>query len=210
MQLHHSSTRLVVMLVGGLAGAVVTGTVARWEFAPIIGWAVACLVYIGWVWLTIGRMDDDATAGHATREDPQRGISDLLVLLASVASLGAIVVLLVEAQVSSNSQKVELAVLAVVSVALSWCLIHTLFTLRYASLYYTGTNGGVSFNQDEAPRYTDFAYLAFTLGMTFQVSDTNLQTHTVRVTALRHALLSYVFGTVILASLINLLAGLGG
>jgi uncharacterized membrane protein len=210
MQLHHSSTRLVVMLVVGLAGALVTGIVARWEFSPIVGWAVACLVYIGWVWFTIGRMDDTATASHATREDPQRGISDLLVLLASVASLGAIVFLLVEAQVSSNSQKVELAVLAVVSVALSWCLVHTLFTLRYASLYYAGTNGGVSFNQEEPPRYTDFAYLAFTLGMTFQVSDTNLKTHTIRVTALRHALLSYVFGTVILASLINLLAGLGG
>jgi uncharacterized membrane protein len=210
MQLHHSSTRLVVMLIAGLASAAVTGPLAGWEFAPISGWAVACVVYIGWVWLTIGRMDGTSTASHATREDPQRGIADVLVLLASVASLGAIVFLLVDAQASSNSQKVGLAVLAVASIALSWCLIHTLFTLRYASLYYGGIPGGVSFNQDEPPRYTDFAYLAFTLGMTFQVSDTNLQTHTIRVTALRHALLSYVFGTVILASLINLLAGLGG
>jgi uncharacterized membrane protein len=209
MKFHHSSTRLVVMLVAGLIGAVLAGTLGGWTFAPIVGWAVACVVYIAWVWLLIGRMDEVSTASHATREDPQRGIAELLVLLASIASLGAVVFLLVWGQASSNSQKVGLAALAVVSVALSWGLIHTLFTLRYASLYYTEENGGVSFNQDEPPRYTDFAYLAFTLGMTYQVSDTNLQTHAIRVTALRHGLLSYAFGTVVLASLINLLAGLG-
>jgi uncharacterized membrane protein len=210
MQLHRSSTRLVVMLIVGLLVAVATGALVGWEFAATTGWAAACVVYIARVWFTIGGMDDATTASHATREDPQRGISDFLVLLASVASLGAIVFLLVVAHASSNSQKVVLAVLAVISVALSWSLIHTLFTLRYASLYYAGDDGGVSFNQKEPPQYTDFAYLAFTLGMTFQVSDTNLQTHAMRVTALRHALLSYIFGTVILASLINLLAGLGG
>jgi uncharacterized membrane protein len=210
MQLHRSSARLVVMLVVGLLVAVATGVLAGWEFAATTGWAAACVVYIAWVWFTIGGMDHASTASHATREDPQRGMSDFLVLLASVASLGAIVFLLVVAHASSNSQKVVLAVLAVISVALSWSLIHTLFTLRYASLYYAGDDGGVSFNQKEPPQYTDFAYLAFTLGMTFQVSDTNLQTHAIRVTALRHALLSYMFGTVILATLINLVAGLGG
>jgi uncharacterized membrane protein len=209
MQLHRSSTRLVVMLIIGLLVAAATGAVVGWEVAPITGWAAACVAYVARVWFTVGRMDAATTASHSTREDPNRGVSDALVLFASVASLGAVVFLLVQAHASSNSQKAGLAVLAVISVALSWFLIHTLFTLRYASLYYSGTDGGVNFNQDEPPRYTDFAYLAFTLGMTFQVSDTNLETHTIRATALRHALLSYMFGTIILASLINLLAGLG-
>jgi uncharacterized membrane protein len=80
--------------------------------------------------------------------------------------------------------------------------------LRYAKLYYVDDNGGVSFNQDEPPQYTDFAYLAFTLGATFQVSDTNLEKHNIRVTVLRHALLSYLFGSVILAATVNLVAGL--
>ena len=66
----------------------------------------------------------------------------------------------------------------------------------------------MDFNQDDPPRYTDFAYLAFTIGMTFQVSDTNLKTSEIRATALRHALLSYLFGSVILAATINLVAGL--
>ena len=87
-------------------------------------------------------------------------------------------------------------------------MVHTVFTLRYARLYYTGTDGGVDFHQDDPPRDGDFAHLGFTIGMTFQVSDTDLTTTKVRVTALRHALLSYLFGAVILAATINLIAGL--
>jgi uncharacterized membrane protein len=85
-----------------------------------------------------------------------------------------------------------------------------LFMLRYALLYYTGVDGGVDFNQKPlAPRYLDFAYLAFTIGMTFQVSDTNLQKPIIRHTALRHALLSYLLGAVVVASSINLVVSLG-
>jgi uncharacterized membrane protein len=210
MRLHRSTTRLFVMLAAGLAAAALTATFGDWRFAAIIGWAAASVTYVTWVWLTVGRMDAATTASHATREDPRRATSDLLVLLASLASLGAVVYLLVAAHTSSNSDKVFLAVLAVGSVALSWSLVHTLFTLRYASLYYTAEDGGVNFNQKQPPCYSDFAYLAFTVGMTFQVADTNVQSHAIRVTVLRHSLLSYLFGTVILASLINLVAGLSG
>jgi uncharacterized membrane protein len=103
-----------------------------------------------------------------------------------------------------------LAAFGLISIAISWFTVHTIFTLRYALLYYQDAEGGVNFNQDEPPCYRDFAYLALTLGMTFQVSDTNLQTTEIRATALRHALLSYLFGTVILAAAINLIAGLTG
>jgi uncharacterized membrane protein len=81
--------------------------------------------------------------------------------------------------------------------------------LRYARLYYTEPQGGIDFNQDEPPAYRDFAYLAFTLGMTYQVSDTALKNSTIRITVLRHTLLSYVLGAVVLAATINLVVGLG-
>jgi uncharacterized membrane protein len=86
--------------------------------------------------------------------------------------------------------------------------VQTVFTSRYARLYYSHPAGGIDFNQEAPPRYSDFAYLAFTVGMTFQVSDTDLQTSAVRATALRHALLSYLLGAVILATTINLISGL--
>lgn len=84
-----------------------------------------------------------------------------------------------------------------------------MFTLRYARLYYVNGSGGIDFNQgDDPPAYVDFAYLAFTIGMTYQVCDTDLKTRKIRATALRQALLSYVFGAMVLALTVNLVAGL--
>jgi uncharacterized membrane protein len=130
-----------------------------------------------------------------------------LLLSASLASLVAVAVVLVAANSAHGSNRWLLAGLAAASVALSWLLIHTLFTLRYARLYHRG-DGGISFNQSDPPRYLDFAYLAFTIGMTFQVSDTAIQSSAVRAAALRHALLSYLFGAVILATTVNFVVSL--
>jgi len=196
------------MVGAGLVAALLTGLLGHWLLAPAIGWAAAAIVYIGWVWLVIAPMDAATTAAHATREDPSRGITDLLLILASLASLGSILIVLLQARVAVGAGQVLLAGLALVGVALSWVLVHTLFTLRYASLYYADDDGGVDFNQSEPPRYADFAYLSFTLGMTFQVSDTSLTSSGMRAAALRHALMSFLFGSIILATLINLVAGL--
>ena len=95
------------------------------------------------------------------------------------------------------------------SVALAWASVHTVFTTRYARIYYTGPDEGVDFNEDDPPCYSDFAYVAFTIGMTFQVSDTDLKTKEIRATALKHGLLSYLFGAVIIAAMINLVVSLG-
>jgi uncharacterized membrane protein len=153
-------------------------------------------------------MDATQTANHATREDPSKRVTQLLVLGASVASLVAVGYLLVHASTATGAAQAFAAGLGVLSVVISWLVVHTLFTLRYALLYYTGEEHGVDFNQTAPPRYADFAYLAFTVGMTFQVSDTTLTTHALRSTALRHALLSYLFGSLILAATVNLVASL--
>jgi uncharacterized membrane protein len=100
-----------------------------------------------------------------------------------------------------------MTVLGVLSVVLAWGVVHTVYTLRYADIYYR-TGGGIDFNDDPMPDYRDFAYLAFTIGMTYQVSDTSLQTKTIRRTALRHSLLSYLFGTAIIAVMVNIVAGI--
>lgn len=195
------------MAAGGIVVGVIVGPLAGWQYAPSSGWVAACAIYTAWVWLRIGRMDAAATKRHAGQEDPSRPRADLLTLAASVASLGAIVYLLIATREAKGAAAVIAALLALASVALSWFLIHTLYTLRYAELYYEDAPGGVDFSQRDAPCYSDFAYVSFTIGMTYQVSDTNIRNHQIRTTALRHALLSYLFGAVILAATINLLAG---
>ena len=201
-------TRLIVVVGAGLGAAFVTLRFTVWPFALVVGWAVAAASFTGWSWLTIAPMDAGVTRAHATREDPSRGTTDLLLLAATVVSLVDVGYVLVRASRSHGSTQAWLAALAVASVALSWLVVHTLFTLRYALIYYQGDPGGVDFNQKEPPRYTDFAYLAMSIGMTYQVSDTDLTTHRMRATALRHALLSFLFGSVILGTTINLIVSL--
>jgi uncharacterized membrane protein len=208
MTKHRSTVRLVVMLAAGTAAAAVTGLLGWWPYAATVGWAIAALVYSTWVWIVISGFDATQTRSHASREEPARGIADALVVALSIASLVAVGFVLVRASSLTGAAEVLLAVLALVSVGLSWFMLHTLFTLRYARLYYASEGGGIDFNQTDAPRYSDFAYLAFTVGMTFQVSDTSLTSHGIRIAVLRHALLSFVFGSVILATTVNLVAGL--
>lgn len=204
---HRSGTRLVVMLAVGALIAVLVGTGWSWTYAPSLGWAAASLTYLAWVWSVIGGLSPAGTASHAGREDSGRTASDVLLIAATLASFGGIVLILLDAGKEEGAAKVVSLATALASIVLSWFLVHTLFTLRYAFLYYRD-QAGVDFNEDSTPRYRDFAYLAFTVGMTFQVSDTDLKTGAVRSAVLRHAMISYLLTTTVLATAINLVAGL--
>jgi uncharacterized membrane protein len=201
-------SKLAAVGAAGLCVGLLAAFLASWQLGPLLGWEVTAIAYVCWEWLTIWPMDADRTAEQAVREDPHRTAADVLLLLAAVASLLAVVLVIVTAsRPGPVPEQVQIG-LCVAGVVCSWAVVHTVFTLRYARLYYTGRDGGVNFHQAEPPRYSDFAYLAFTIGMTFQVSDTDLTNAAIRSVALRHALLSYVFGAVILAATINLVAGL--
>ncbi|MGE5694581.1 MAG: DUF1345 domain-containing protein [Candidatus Sericytochromatia bacterium] len=191
----------------GAAVAVVLGAAVGWESA-FVGWIAAAAVYVGWTWVVVSGMDSESTAAHATREDPTRVVTDLVVVLSSLASVGGVGYLLI-AESAHGGEAIAAAGVGVVSVAAAWLAVHTVFTLHYARLYYSNSPGGIGFHQDDLPCYADFAYVAFTIGMTYQVSDTDIQTSEIRKTALRQALLSYLLGAVILAVTVNLIAGLG-
>jgi len=120
-----SRNRLAVMVVVGAGVAVLVGVFGSWVYAPLLGWDAAAAVFTGWVWAAVGRMDPAATRAHATREDPARGPSDVLVLAAAVASLAAVGAVLVAAASAKGASQGLLAGLAVGSVAISWFTVHT-------------------------------------------------------------------------------------
>jgi uncharacterized membrane protein len=201
--------RLAVSGGVGLLSAVVTAVVAPVWAVPLAAWSFAALVFVVWMWRSIWPLSPALTAQRSLSEDPGRASTDLLLLSASVVSLLAVGLVLIQANRSSGLERGLLVCISVASISLSWAVVHTVFTLRYAALYYAGVPGGVDFNEDDPPDFADFAYLALTIGMTYQVSDTNLQSKAIRRTAVRHALLSFAFGTLIIATTINLVAGLG-
>jgi len=199
-----AAVRVAVAVPVGAAAAAIIGVNAEWKYAPAAGWIAGAAVYLIWTWMLAGRMSPEQTATHATHEGPTWSVIDALVVAASMASLAGVGYLLIAGS-AKGAEAYGAAGVGIGSVVVSWVAIHTVFTLRYAQLYYSGTPGAIDFNQPEPPAYADFAYLAFTIGMAFQVSDTDLQTRKIRATALRQALLSYLFGVVIVAMTINLI-----
>jgi uncharacterized membrane protein len=197
-------THLLVSAGTGIAlGAVVALAYDRFA-GGLVAWVVAASVFLGWTWTSIWRLDAEDTSRVARREDPSGPVRDLVLLLVAVVSLLTVGLVIFRAH---DSGPVRL-VLGVACVVASWAVLHTIFVLRYARLYYAEPVGGIDFTQDPDPTYRDFAYVGFTVGMTFQVSDTDIGKATIRTAVLRHALLSFIFGAVIIAITINLLAGL--
>lgn len=204
-----AALQLTVMGAVGLCAGGLFAALASPGLDPLVGWDAAALCWLLLVWRTLWPLDAGRTAELAVYEDPNRAVRDVLLLIACLASLLAVALVLTSARTAQPGEHRDASgALAMVSVLLSWCVVHTVYTARYARIYYTGPDGGVEFHQPGKPCYLDFAYLAFTIGATFQVSDTNLTSHEMRRTVLGHALLSYLFGAIIIAATVNLLATL--
>lgn len=202
--LAHVGIGALAGLVAGALALVVSTPSLAWPLA----WATATLTYAAATWLTIWHLDGDGTRERATSEDIGRPLVDVGVLAAALVSITAIGLLLVGGGPDRpDSPHVVMGVIAIIG---SWVAVHTMFSLRYARRYYGDEEGGIDFNDPPgtSPRYTDFAYLAFTVGMTFQVSDSQITDPRMRRQVLGHALVSFFFITVILAVVINLVGSL--
>jgi uncharacterized membrane protein len=208
-----ASARRRAMFVGvaGVVAGVVTALFAPWQLSTLVGWDVAAALYVVWVWSSAGRFSPEETKQFARREDDSRPAAQLLVLTACVVSLVGIGFDLLKASESTGSGDIALVSAAVATVVLSWATVHTVFALRYAHEYYNDPGvGGIDFKSgpEYDPDYRDFAYVAFGIGMTFQVADTEINHRMIRRTVLLHSLLAYLFGAVILAVLINVVAAI--
>ncbi len=205
--------RAIVVFIAGLIVTVVVLPFVTWGLALVTGWNVTALATLLTIWPIIIRADSALAPLLAAREDETEGAARALLVGASVASLLGAGYALHLAGRENGAPRVGLIGVAVLTVVLSWTVINTVFTLRYADQYFRSKPVGIAFgteDDEQHPCYRDFAYVAFTIGMCYQVSDTTLRNPRVRNTALAHALLSYVFGVVIVAGSVNLIAGLFG
>lgn len=201
-------TRLLSMGGAGLGVYLLLPDAWPWFLQVLLAWDAAALVFLLPTWWMLVGADAAETQQLATREDPARASARGLLLVASSMSLVGVGRGLAEAGQLGGTLEVVLTVGSLLAVALSWNTLHTVYTLHYAHLYYAGRQGGVDFNQDVEPAYRDFFYLAYTVGMTYQVSDTPVSRAALRFEIIKHALLAFVFGTVIVAFSINMVAGL--
>ena len=203
----NARARLAVCLVLGVIGLAIALPLTEWQVAILVGWDVTSAAFIAIVYFGIRGKDSAATKRAAMREDDSRAASEAILVGANIASLVSVAFALIAAGSSHGFVKSVITTLVVASVVLSWAAVHVVFMLRYARLYYS-QDGGIDFHADQPPDFRDFLYVALTIGMTFQVSDTDLNSKSIRMTAIRHALLSYLFGVVVVATTINVIATL--
>ncbi|HZE41380.1 MAG TPA: DUF1345 domain-containing protein [Stackebrandtia sp.] len=197
--------RLAGALISGAVIGVVVGMTTNGPFGILSGIAAAGAVFVVSGWIVLWPMDAAATRRNAGREDLRPVLEEIVLVIAALSGLIGIVLLLIFGDAGTGPAA---PAVALSGVFMAWGALHLMYGSRYAHLYYTRPEGGIDFNTDDPPSYRDFFYFSYNLGMTYQVSDTNVSTTRIRAMVLRHTLLSYVFGTGILASAINLVAGM--
>ena len=220
-RLHRLMKLRALQRVGwALAGAALCAGLAPADFhlgtRVVAGWDGFCLVVLLLTWVTIATADAEHLRRVATSQDPGRTWTFVAVLLAAGASLFAVALLLSGIKALPPREQAEQVTVSVVAVGGAWLLLHTLFTLRYAHVYFSEDPtasppdklGGLQFPGDPPTRYWDFAYFAFTIGMTAQTSDTGVTSLRMRQLTLIHGLLSFAFNTAIVALGVNVVSSI--
>lgn len=180
----------------------------------IIGWDVFSLSLLLFYWIVFFRTDEHQLPRIvATEDDGVKIIFSLVLVAVCVSFLG--VILLYQTQEAAHRYKLSQTLVSLSAIVCSWMLLHTIFTTRYADLYFKDrgrrSHGddteALIFPSPEKPDYLDFAYFSFVIGMTFQVSDVQITSKTIRRFALLHSIISFTFNTIIVALTINLVIG---
>ncbi|GIF13567.1 DUF1345 domain-containing protein [Actinoplanes teichomyceticus] len=203
-----SVRRVSLSLAAGIAAAAVAVVLGAPELSALLGWIVAAALILVWVWRISWPQGPQGTERLAQAESRSRS-TDSAVLIASGVSLAVVAEALIRSSGGQDTIAVATVIASVVAVILSWALVNTVFAFKYARMYHHDSGGGIDFKHQAPPRYSDFAYMAFTVGMAFGVTETEPTLSPVRRVVLGHALLAYAFGTGILAVAINLVTNLG-
>jgi uncharacterized membrane protein len=193
-----------------LTGSIAVGFVsfflmpASWMIVTrlLTAWDLTITLFLILAYAMMWRTDLSHVKRNAVMQDEGRFSILIITAAAAFASIAAII-----AELSGAQRDPSLLTFSVVTIALSWGVIHTIFALHYAHEYYHGGQaGGMAFPNDDKPDYWDFVYFSFVVGMTAQVSDVAVTDKVVRRTVTAHGIISFGFNTALLALMINIAA----
>jgi uncharacterized membrane protein len=194
--------RLLTSIAAGIVTLILLPAEWRWATRALIGWNVTVALYLTFAYTTMWRTRPAAIRSHAIALDDGRFAILILTAGAALASLAAIVT-----EISVSNRETFSVTLAIVTIVLSWAMVHTTFALHYAHDYYRPHEpGGLRFPDEDKPDYWDFVYFSFVIGMTAQVSDVAITDRGIRRTATAHGIVSFIFNTALLALTVNIAA----
>ena len=204
--------RMLIAAVLGTAAGLAAPDVSSVVTRSLLGWNIGVWLYLLLVAQTMFRADHGHLRKAALAHAEGAATVSVVVVAAALASLAAIVLELAAAKAAGTPHALPQVALTLVTVTGSWLLLPMLFTLNYASLYYRGDRReGLHFPGSDdlfRPIYVDFLYFSFTIAVALQTADVAITTKPMRLLALVHSVLSFVFNTAILAFLVNIAAGL--
>jgi uncharacterized membrane protein len=202
----------IAIIVGIAVAAAVAPLDLRWGTRILAGWNVGVAIYLVLTLSMMWRADVARIRRRASEQDEGATFILLLSIVATFASLIAVVFALGGAKQGSQGGATAHALLAFVTILLSWAFVHTIFSFHYAHEYYgergDGEIGGLHFPDDDEPDYRDFLYFSLIIGMTSQVSDVAISSKIIRRVASIHGVLSFFFNLVVLALTVNMVANL--
>ena len=178
----------------------------------MISWNTFSICMIIMTWITFKITTPAEIRKQAGVQDSSRVVIFIIILISTFASFLAVFLLLISKNKATEFLDIPVAVSGM---GFSWFLVHTIFAMRYAHIFYGDHEekpnthaGGLEFPDDKKPDYLDFAYFSFVLGMTFQVSDVEVTSKRLRRLVMLHGILSFGFNTIMIALTINVVAGL--
>lgn len=215
--LNHRSgaSKLIFSIVVGIAAYFVFPIPT--EAHLVLSWDVFCISLLALTWLTFFTVSSKDIRREAQQQDSSRTYIFTISLLAALVSMFSVVQMILSGN-SDTVYKTLNLVIGVGCMVLSWFLVHTVFTVRYAHLYYAKSSkseqqhaGGLDFPKEQdsdLPDFLDFAYFSITIGMTFQVSDVEIRQRKIRRLALLHGIFSFAFNAAIIALSVNIISGI--
>lgn len=204
-------------LMAAFATGIIAWITTKYFAAPrgarlLLAWDSGALVYLLTMWTLFIRSNEAQLRSRAARYDERVPVLMLIVLAAIAMSLGAVVDAMIVAKEAPSSARALIVSSAGATLVLSWLVLQTVFVLHYAHRHFgDGKHGvGIQFPGEQPTSYLDFAYMAFSVGATFQVSDNSILTSKLRRLVTAHAAAAYFYNTAVLALGINIIAGLIG
>jgi uncharacterized membrane protein len=202
--------------------ALVVG-IAVFFFAPfedlipriLAGWNAGGWLYLVLVGIKMWQAEVEGIKREAGIERESRIVVLVVVIFGSIFTMLALFVQLMAIKSEHGIDRTLSIGLSVLTILLSWLLIHTVFAVYYAHEFHSeakgasrGGGGGLKFPDDSTPDYLDFLYFSFVVGTTAQTSDVEVCSRAMRRVVMLHGILSFFFNTAVIALAVNLAAQL--
>jgi uncharacterized membrane protein len=184
-----------------------------WITRVLTGWNGTMLVLVPLIYIWMRTLDSKQLRARYEEEDPTGPVILLLVVIGALLSMMGIIALLSTIKQVAPSERIAHLVLSAATIVNSWLLVHTMFTIHYADMYYSVAEGDpppLSFPDTPAPLFWDFVYFSFTIGVACQTADVSTRQTEIRKTVTIHSVVAFVFNLAVLGFAINVSAGLLG